>query len=282
MKYLSFEKAGKASYGALVDDGVVDLSVKFPQWPTLGAALRGGALEAMTNAANSSKVDFALKSVRLLPILTDPGRILCVGANYKTHIAEMGREPPKFPMMFTRYIDSLVGSGDALVRPTVSTQFDYEGEYAFVIGRTARHVPKDKAMSYVAGYTCFMDGSIRDWQSHTTHFTSGKNFWRSGSMGPALVTADENPDPNRLMLETRLNKQVMQHASLSDLLFKTEDLIAYLSAIMPLQPGDVIATGTTGGVGAKRTPPVWMRPGDTIEVEITGLGVLTNTIVDET
>lgn len=282
MKYLSFEKNGKAGYGALVDGGVVDLGAKFPQWPTLGAALRGDGLSALAKASQGAKADFALSSVRLLPTITDPGRILCVGANYKSHIAEMGREPPKYPMMFTRYSDSLVGAGDALVRPKASTHFDYEGEYAFIIGKRGRHISTADAMKHVAGYTCVNDGTLRDWQTHTQQFTPGKNFWRSGSMGPVMVTPDEVPDLNACVLETRLNKQVVQHAVLSDLLFRTEDLIAYLSTAMWLEPGDVISTGTTGGVGAKRNPPLWMKAGDTVEVEISGIGLLTNTVIDET
>jgi 2-keto-4-pentenoate hydratase/2-oxohepta-3-ene-1,7-dioic acid hydratase in catechol pathway len=167
------------------------------------------------------------------------------------------------------------------VRPRASTKFDYEGELAVVIGRTARHVSRDRALEYVAGYTCFNDGSLRDWQGHSTQFTPGKNFEGSGAMGPWLVTSDELPDPAALHLTTRVNGDTVQSAPLSDLLFDVPALIEYISTFARLEPGDVIATGTPGGVGAYRTPPLWLRPGDVVEVEIDRIGVLRNSVIDE-
>ena len=193
----------------------------------------------------------------------------------------MGREPPQYPMLFPRYPDSLVGSDEPLLRPQASVEFDFEGELAFVIGRAGRAISPARGLDHVAGYCCFNDGSIRDFQRHTTQFLPGKNFFHSGSFGPWLTTVDEVPDLGAQSLETRLNGEIVQSAKLDDLLFGVEQLVAYLSTIFPVQPGDVVATGTTGGVGAGRKPPLWMKPGDSVTVEISRVGVLTNPIVQE-
>ncbi len=207
-------------------------------------------------------------------------KILCVGVNYRPHIAEMGREVPDHPVVFTRFPASLVGDGEPLLRPQVSEQYDFEGELAVVIGRPARHVPREDALAYVAGYCCFMDGSVRDWQRHTSQFTPGKNFDRSGAIGP-MVAATDIPDPAVLELTTRVNGEAMQRGRVADLVFDVPTLIAYCSTFTELLPGDVIATGTPGGVGAARTPAVWLRSGDVVEVEIDGIGVLRNPVRDE-
>lgn len=275
MKLVSFLQNGTASWGVWRDDGIVDL--RSNRYPTLKSALAN--LAEATAGQRGTTIDPA--TVTLLSPVPDPVRILCVGLNYKTHIAETGREPPKYPMMFPRYPDSLVASGQSMIRPKASQNFDFEGELAFVIGKGGRHIAADRALDHVAGFSCFNDGSIRDWQRHTTQFLTGKTFWRSGAFGPWLVTPDETGPIGDLTLVTRLNGEEMQRAKLDDLLFGVPELIAYLSTIMPLQPGDVVATGTTGGVGLFRDPPLWMKPGDTVEVEIERMGVLTNTIEDE-
>ena len=208
-------------------------------------------------------------------------RILCVGINYRPHIEEMGREVPEYPVVFVRFPSSLVGDGEAIIKPAVSGQFDFEGELGVVIGKEARHVSRAEALDYVGGYCCFMDGSIRDWQRHTTQFTPGKNFDSSGAIG-TVVSADEIPDPSLLELTTRVNGETMQSAPVSDLVFDVPFLIEYCSTFMTLRPSDVIATGTPGGVGAARTPPVWLNEGDVVEVEISGIGTLTNPVLDET
>lgn len=208
------------------------------------------------------------------------GKILCVGVNYRPHIEEMGREVPEYPVVFVRFPGSLVGDGEALIRPAVSDQFDFEGELAIVIGKQARHVQRADAFDYIAGYCCFMDGSVRDWQRHTGQFTAGKNFDRSGAIGP-VMPAVEIPDPRQLKLTTTVNGQVMQEGCIADLLFDIPALLEYCSTFTELLPGDVIATGTPGGVGAARKPPVWLRDGDLVEVAITGVGVLTNPVRDE-
>ncbi len=207
-------------------------------------------------------------------------KILCVGVNYRPHIEEMGREIPAFPVVFIRFASSLVGSDEPLIRPHASQQFDFEGELAVVIGRPARHVTRADAFDYIAGYCCFLDGSVRDWQRHTPQFTAGKNFDRSGAIGP-MVPADKVPDPRVLELTTRVNGEVMQQGRVADLVFDIPTLIEYCSTFTELQPGDVIATGTPGGVGAARKPPVWLRDGDLVEVEISGIGVLRNPVRDE-
>ncbi len=282
MKLLSFERAGSGSYGVLRNGRIADLGPACGErWPTLAAAVRSGSLAALRGAALDVSASLALDEVRLLPPILDPGRVVCVGLNYRSHILETGRAMPEHPTLFTRFPDSHVGHEAAIVRPAVSEEHDFEGELAFVVGASGRHIPAAKALGYIAGYSCYNDGSIRDFQRHTTQFTAGKNFWRSGAFGPWLVTANEIPDPGALTLETRLNGQVMQQANTSDLLFDIPHLVEYLSQIFPLRPGDVVSTGTTGGVGKARNPPVFLRPGDRIEVEISGIGTLANPVEAE-
>ena len=207
-------------------------------------------------------------------------KILCVGVNYRPHIEEMGREIPEYPVVFVRFPGSLVSDGEPMLRPRVSEQYDFEGELAIVIGKVARHVSRDDAYDYIGGYCCFMDGSVRDWQRHTGQFTAGKNFERSGAIGP-MVPAAQVPDPTALQLTTRVNGKIMQEGHIGDLVFDIPALVEYCSTFTELQPGDIIATGTPGGVGAARKPPVWLRDGDLVEVEISGLGVLSNLVRDE-
>ncbi|NKE44061.1 fumarylacetoacetate hydrolase family protein [Roseomonas frigidaquae] len=280
MKLLSFETAAGASYGAAVAGGVVDLGRRLgTRYPSLRALLAGGA-PALEAARAEQGVDHALDAVAFLPVVPDAKKIIGIGLNYRSHVAEeSGRAPPPFPRVFGRWNDSVVGHGAALWRPKASEQFDYEGELALIIGKPGRHIAKDRAFDHIAGYACFTDGSLRDWQQHTT--TSGKNFYRSGACGPYLVTADEVGDATKLTLVSRLNGKEVQHASTGDLIYDIPTLLAYVSAITRLEPGDIIATGTPEGVGSRRTPPLWMRAGDVFEVEITGLGTLRNPVVEE-
>ena len=280
MKLASFEHGGHSSYGLANDHGVRAVSDGFrARYPHLRAVIEAGAYRDLQSDVGG--VEFRASDVRFVPPIANPDKILCVGVNYRPHIEEMGREVPEHPVVFVRFPGSLVGHGEPIVRPQVSEQFDFEGELAVIIGKQARHVSRHDALDYLAGYCCFMDGSIRDWQRHTPQFTPGKNFDRSGAMGPCLVTADEIPDPSVLQLTTRVNGATMQEGQVSDLVFDIPELIEYCSTFTELLPGDVIATGTPGGVGAARTPPLWLKAGDTVEVDIAGVGRLLSPVRDE-
>jgi len=276
MKLMSFRRPdGTASWGIAKDDGVVDLGDRAP-------GLKH-ALWAMTSLAEEAArhPDYRLSDIAWLPPIPDPDKILCVGLNYLSHIKEGGREPPEKPIIFTRFPNSQVGHGQTMIRPAASATFDYEGELAVVIGRACRHVKKADWQSVVAGYACYNDGSIREWQRHSSQFIPGKNFHKSGAFGPWIVTPEETGDITRAHLMTRLNGKEQQHATIDDLCFDIPTLIEYCSTFTRLEAGDVIVTGTTGGVGAYQKPPLWMKPGDTIEVEITGIGTLRNPIGQE-
>ena len=283
MRLLSYRYNNNDTYGVATDDGVVDLGRQFSdRWPDLGAVLADGGLDDLMRAGANKSAEVPIQEIEFLPTIPNPPKVICVGLNYKSHIEEMGRDAPEYPMLFARYADSQVGHEQPMVRPKVSDKFDFEGELAFVVGRTGRHIAGKNAFDYIAGFACFNDGSIRDYQRHTAQFMPGKTFWHSGAMGPWMVTADTVPDPGALSLTTRLNSTVMQEATTDDLLFDIPTLIEYLSQIAPLVPGTVVATGTTGGVGAGRTPPVWMAAGDVVEIDISSIGLLRNTIIDET
>ena len=246
--------------------------------PDLLAVITADAHSRLNDADGDT---FALSDVKMLPTIPRPDKILCIGLNYMGHIRETGRDVPAYPTIFTRYPSTVVGHGQPLVRSKLSDNFDFEGEFAVVIGKPGHHISKDTAMSHVAGYTCFNDGSIRDYQRHTTQFWAGKNFRHSGAMGPWMVTPDELGDPTAPRMVTRLNNEIMQDTSVGDLAFSIADLIVYLSSILELSPGDIIATGTPSGVGLFRDPKVFMKPGDVVEVEIEGIGTLSNPVVDE-
>jgi 2-keto-4-pentenoate hydratase/2-oxohepta-3-ene-1,7-dioic acid hydratase in catechol pathway len=278
MKLLSFAADGKEWFGAVSGDGVVTLNERVGQ-PSLGAALAAGAMAAMRKAAQEAAPDRKLADVKFLPVISQPGKILCAGVNYRSHAAEVGRELPKQPSMFIRFTDTLVGHDGEMIRPTLSDNFDYEGELTLVIGKGGRHIKAEHALDHVAGYTIFVDGSVRDYQKFSV--TSGKNFPGTGPLGPWLVTTDDIPDPSKLTLTTRLNGQQVQHSTTDKLIYSIPQIIAFCSDFTALAPGDVIATGTPEGVGHSRKPPLWMKPGDTLEVEITGIGILRAHIVDE-
>lgn len=279
MKLISFRRQGVSSYGALKDDKVADLgTVAGARAPDLVSALREGLLRDL---AAGAVFDISLGEIDLLPVVTNPGKIFCVGHNYETHRQETGRAKVGHPSIFTRFADTLTPHKGPIVRPKSSTMLDYEGELAIVIGKGGRHIAEQDAMSHVAGFACANDASVRDWQWHTQQFTPGKNFPATGGLGPWMVTPDEITDLNAVTVTTRLNGQVMQHASIADLIFPLPTIVAYLSGFTPLSPGDLILTGTPGGVGAKREPPVWMKPGDVVDVEIAEVGLLSNTVVEE-
>jgi 2-keto-4-pentenoate hydratase/2-oxohepta-3-ene-1,7-dioic acid hydratase in catechol pathway len=279
MKILSFRAGGAESFGVVSGAGVVDAGKRLglPDLRSLLAAGRLGDLEALQSASP----DHALDAIEYRPVVPNPEKTICVGLNYRLHVKETGRDLPEYPWIFTRFPGSVVGAGQPMLRPRESDKFDYEGELALVIGTAGRRISRQDALKHVAGYACYNEGSIRDWQRHSNQYTPGKNFDRSGAFGPWMVTADEIPDPAALTLQTRLNGQVMQDTPVSDLIFDVPALIAYVSTFTQLVPGDVLVTGTPGGVGFARKPPVYMKDGDTVEVEISGIGTLRNPVADE-
>ena len=280
MKALSFDIAGRATYGLLQENAVREASASLREkCPDLRSLLAADALLSLPD--NLDRTEHSLDAVRFLPLIPNPDKIICVGVNYRPHVEEMGREVPEHPLLFVRFPGSVVGHLQDLVKPQASGRYDFEGELALVIGKPARHVSRDDAFSYIAGYTCFMDGTLRDWQRHTSQFTPGKNFEASGALGPALVTCDEVPEPAALRLVTTVNGVLMQEGCVGDLIFDIASLVEYCSTFTRLLPGDIIATGTPGGVGAARNPPVWLQPGDTVEVAVDGVGVLRNTVRGE-
>ena len=282
MKLASFILNDKPTWGAVAGDSAIDLGGLAP---TLKAALAGGLLgpnaKGAAERAAGQGPSAALSDVSLLPVVPDPDKVICVGLNYKSHIEETGRSDSDYPVLFTRWANTQVGHGAPMIRPVNSTKFDYEGELAVVIGSAARHVSAADALGHVAGYSCYNDGSIRDWQRHTHQFTPGKNFEATGGFGPWMVTTDEIPDPSALHLKTRVNGQEVQNSTTDLLIFTVPVLIEYISSFTTLEPGDVIVTGTPGGVGFKRNPPLFLKDGDTVEVDISGIGVLSNPVRDE-
>ncbi|HEY2694805.1 MAG TPA: fumarylacetoacetate hydrolase family protein [Pseudonocardiaceae bacterium] len=285
MKIASIATAGGPSIGLRDDDGsVIDLCSVGPEVPT---DLRG-----LLELGPAARADFAVRArdvgtrwdqeqIRFLPVIPRPNAVWCAALNYPTHVTEGNWEAPSRPPWFLRVAGSLCGHREPIVQPMVSDRLDYEGELAVVIGRRARHVPPADAFAVIAGFSCFNDGSVRDWQRHTAQITSGKNFADTGGFGPWLSTPDEVPDLDESVLTTRLNGTVMQQSKIGEMIFGIPELINYVSTISELLPGDVIVTGTPGGVGARQTPQVFMHPGDVVEVEIDHVGLLRNPIVRE-
>lgn len=287
MRFAVFDKDGKSIVGLLDNDEIVDLSLADPQAPTELRGLLQMGPEALARAAQvASRAPAAARrpliGLHFRPPIENAGKYFCLGLNYAEHAAEGGFDKPTFPTVFTRCSTSLVGHGQPLLRPDCSVQFDYEAELAAIIGKRARRVSEIEALDYVAGYSCFNDGSIRDYQFMTTQWTMGKNFDASGSFGPLLVSADElPPGAVGLRIQSRLNGRILQDGNTSDMVFSVAETVSLLSSCCTLEPGDVIAMGTPAGVGFARKPPLWMKEGDVIEVEIERIGVLRNPIVDE-
>ncbi|AIT81837.1 fumarylacetoacetate hydrolase family protein [Novosphingobium pentaromativorans] len=290
MKFVSYEVDGRASYGLVRDGQIVDLGARFGETsPDLKSFITEEGWQERCKALLETETgDYSYDSVKQLPVIPNPEKILCVALNYHDHIAEAdkalpgGREVPKYPVMFARMPDSVTGHNQDIERPKVSTHLDFEAEMAVVIGKpTPRYVKPEDALQYVFGYSAMNEGSVRDYQFHSRQLTPGKNFYHSGSIGPWLVTADEIPDPQVLDIEFRLNGKVLQKANTSDMIFSVAALITYITEWIPLKPGDIIASGTMGGVGFTREPPIFMKPGDRAEVEISKIGLLVNDIIDE-
>lgn len=287
MKFITFRSGATTRLGVLDQGSVIDINRVLPQVPPdLRAALLAGidlTSAARVAVAQSTPADRTqLSDLVVAPLVPSPGKTICLGLNYYDHAAESGREKPVYPWFFLRCDTSLLAHGEAALLPKVSDRFDYEAELAVVIGSRARHVTQEQALQHVFGYTCFNDMSVRDYQKRTPQWTIGKNFDRTGGFGPQLVTADElAPGAEGLKIQARLNGQVMQDANTTDMIWSVAETISLLSECVTLEPGDVIVMGTPAGVGQSRTPPVWMKHGDKIEIEIENVGLLVNTIEQE-
>lgn len=277
MRLAYFEVEGRRRWGSVAGDTVTDLGAA-DGCSSFQNLLLGSSTQP--SAAAGGAASLPLSSVTLLPPIASPAtKVLALGWAYKSHQDETGHKADPFPFFFLKHAQSLVGHQQQIMRPSVSESYDFEGEFVVIIGKPGRHIPESQAMEHVAGYSILMDGSVRDWQKHSV--TAGKNFDRSSSFGPWIVTRDEIADPHALNLSTRLNGEVVQQASTGQLAWSVAYLIHYCSTFTTLQTGDVISTGTPGGVGSKRTPPLWLRPGDVLEVEVSGVGALSNTVTAE-
>ena len=282
MKLASYMHDNTACYGSVVGDGIIDLSRRIgARYRDIRTLLADGGLAQAQTASAGQAPDLKLADVRLLPVIPNPGKIFCIGLNYEDHRKESKREKTEAPAVFVRFPESQVGHGQPMLRPRESHKFDFEGEIALIIGKSGRRIAEKDAWDYVAGYACYNDGSVRDWQHATTQWTAGKNFAATGSFGPWMVTADEIPPGTPLTLVTRLNGAEMQRSTTEFMIHSIPRLIAHLSTWVPLAPGDVIVSGTPGGEGARREPPVWMKAGDVVEVEVDRVGVLRNTVADD-
>jgi 2-keto-4-pentenoate hydratase/2-oxohepta-3-ene-1,7-dioic acid hydratase in catechol pathway len=281
MKFATFRVGDRATWGVIDGDEAVDVGATFrAQYADLKAVIADGALTQVSSEI-AKAARHPLGKVAWLPVIPNPDKILCIGLNYETHRRETGRAVAEYPTVFIRFANTQVGHLGGIVLPRVSRDLDFEGEIAVVIGKAGRYVTRENAWSHIAGYSCYNDASVRDFQHHTHQFTPGKNFPATGAFGPWMMTPDEIGDVTSLLLQTRLNGVVVQEARISQMIFDIPRQIEYCSTFTRLEPGDVIVTGTPGGVGAKRTPPLWMKPGDVVEVEIERLGLLRNDVVAE-
>ncbi|ANO50522.1 fumarylacetoacetate hydrolase family protein [Woeseia oceani] len=281
MRLVSYESNGSAAYGAVIEGGIVNLSRQMgSEYPGLASILET-QLDRARDIVASASPDVSLDDITFLPVIPRPSKILLAAVNYADHMKEANRDHTENPVLFIRLADSQTGHRQAIIRPRVSERLDYEGELALVIGKPGRHILQDDAMLHVAGYSCYNDASVRDWQRHTSQFTAGKNFASTGAFGPWLVTSDEIKDPFNLDLMTRINGKELQRSNTSLLIHSMQKLISYISDFTPLFPGDVIVTGTCGGVGFLREPPIFLKPGDTVEVEVSEVGTLVNSVADE-
>jgi 2-keto-4-pentenoate hydratase/2-oxohepta-3-ene-1,7-dioic acid hydratase in catechol pathway len=284
MRLASFSVNGRTSYGAVTGAGIVDLGRRLPKYPSLLDVFRAQAIAEARAVANAA-ADYQIKDVEMLPPIVMPEKNICVGINYPDRSAEYkdSRDAPKYPNLFCRFATSIVGTEQPIVRPKVSEKFDYEGEVILVIGKEGRHVPRESALSSIGGLTLGNEGSVRDWLRHgTLNVTQGKNFDRSGSVGPWIVTTDELDPAKPLHLMTRVNGELRQQDSTDRLTWGFAWLINYISTFATLRPGDLIWTGTPTGAGVHRNPSVWLKPGDVVEVEVPEIGILRNRVVDET
>jgi 2-keto-4-pentenoate hydratase/2-oxohepta-3-ene-1,7-dioic acid hydratase in catechol pathway len=282
MKFASFKIGNSSTWGVIENEEAIDVGALLrDRYPDLKSAIAADALPAARDATGKAK-RYPTAHITWLPVIPNPDKILCIGLNYETHRKETGRAEVESPTVFGRFANSQTGHLANIIRPKVSHDLDFEGELAVIIGMPGRHIARSDAWSHIAGYACYNEGSVRDFQRHTHQFTPGKNFPGTGAFGPWMMTPAELGDVTPLRLQTRLNGQIVQDATIDQMIFDIPRQIEYCSSFTRLEPGDVIATGTPGGVGSRRTPPLWLRPGDIVEVEIDHLGVLRNGVADET
>src|SRR5258708_11091286 len=284
MHLASYIANGRASFGGVVGGGVVDFRVRSgAPFATLADCIRPDVIDEVRAAVAGMRPDFPLSAIELLPPLLAPEKILCIGINYANRNADFNDpDTPKYPSMFYRHPGSFVGAGQALVRPNVSVQLDYEGEIAIVIGREGRHVPKERAHDHILGYTLCNEGTVRDWMRHGKfNVTQGKNFDRSGSMGPFIVTADEIDSRKSMHITVKVNDEVTQDDNTASMIFSFADLIAYVTTFMTIKPADIIVAGTPVKLGPRSDSPNWLKAGDIVEISSPELGTLRNTVVDE-
>lgn len=284
MKFLSFVHEGRPGFGAVNEDGVVDIGARYPGLADLREAIRQDKLEAIATEVRSADADYALDDIEFLPTIPNPEKIICIGVNYANRNAEYkdGSEAPKYPSVFMRTRESLVGHQQPILDPPESDQLDYEGEIVIVVGKEGRRIPQEDAHGHIAGLTIMNEGSLRDFLRHAKfNVTQGKNFENSGALGPWMVTPDELDPMGELQVITRVNEEERQNDVTSNLMFPFPYLISYLSTFYRLKPGDIIATGTPNGAGARFDPPKYLKNGDLVEVEVPGIGILRNTIATE-
>jgi 2-keto-4-pentenoate hydratase/2-oxohepta-3-ene-1,7-dioic acid hydratase in catechol pathway len=284
MKFLTYSLDGNATFGAVIGDRVIDLGARHPELADLRGAIRAGRLSELADEANGADADCSLADIRYLPTIPNPEKIICIGVNYADRNAEYkdGTEPPKYPSVFMRTRESLVGHGEPLMDPPESDQLDYEGEIVIVIGKEGRRIPEAEAHEHVAGLTIMNEGSVRDFLRHAKfNVTQGKNFERSGALGPWMVTPDELDPMSELRFLTRVNGEERQNDTTNSLMFPFRYLVSYLSTFYRLKPGDIIATGTPNGAGARFDPPKYLKDGDVVEVEVPGIGILRNAVETE-
>ncbi len=285
MKIASFEKDGKSSYGVVTDDGIIDMGTRLGgEFPALIDVLQADAMAKVSAAAEGQTADFNLADVSLQSPVPFPEKIICIGVNYGNRNEEYkdGSDAPKNPSVFLRTPGSFVGHNQDILRPPESDQLDYEGEIVLVIGKAGRRIPEANFADHIAGLSIMNEGTIRDWVRHAKfNVTQGKNFGSSGSIGPWMVTADEFDNYDNLAVQTRVNGEVRQDDVIDNMIFKFPFLLNYLSTFMELKPGDLIATGTPVGAGARFDPPIWLKPGDVLEIEVPTVGILRNTFADE-
>ena len=281
MKFVSFLLKGQAKFGISDGKNLTDLTGKIKDANTLKELISNKGIQEAKEYAKKNPGNISLDQIEYLPVIPNPGKIICVGLNYSEHVKETGRTVEQNPVIFLRVPESQTAHNQPIQRPKVSTHLDYECEMAVIMGEAGKHIKPENALKHIVGYSCYNESTVRDWQQHTRQFGMGKNFEKTGSFGPHMVLAESISDYTKLSIQTRLNGKVMQQAKLSQLIFDIPTLISYISKAIPWRAGDVLVTGTPGGVGFKRKPPIFMKEGDQVEVEISEIGILSNIIKDE-